>query len=200
MVTPISEIPMADLPTDLRQAIEFHGHFCPGLSIGYRAARIGLDRLRAERAEDEELVAIVENDTCAADAVQVLTGCTFGKGNLVFRDWGKMVFTFALRPSGRFVRASLKPSRRRPADRSAAIDFLLSESDEDLFDINQGVMDIPAKARHFASAPCDGCGEPTMETRLHARAGKRLCPACLAEQTGAEPPADDGASHAEKAQ
>ena len=65
---------------DLEDAKRFHGHFCPGLMIGYRAAQIALRELHVERAEDEELVAICENDACGVDAVQVLTGCTDREG------------------------------------------------------------------------------------------------------------------------
>jgi formylmethanofuran dehydrogenase subunit E len=78
--------------------IEFHGHACPGLALGYRVALFALKTL-GKRAADEELVAIVENNSCAVDAVQLLTGCTFGKGNLIFRDYGKQVYTFMKRPS-----------------------------------------------------------------------------------------------------
>ncbi|MFP4655658.1 MAG: FmdE family protein [Methanohalobium sp.] len=67
------------------KAVEFHGHQCPGLAIGYRAAQIALDKFK-NRSEDEELVAIVENNSCAVDAIQSQTRCTFGKGNFVFRD------------------------------------------------------------------------------------------------------------------
>jgi formylmethanofuran dehydrogenase subunit E len=81
------------------EAVEFHGHACPGLALGYRVALFALKAL-GERAADEELVAIVENNSCAVDAVQLLTGCTFGKGNLVFRDYGKQVYTFVNRPFG----------------------------------------------------------------------------------------------------
>ncbi len=79
-------------------AVEFHGHACPGLALGYRAALFALETL-GKRAADEELVAIVENNSCAVDAVQLLTGCTFGKGNLIFRDYGKQVYTFVKRSS-----------------------------------------------------------------------------------------------------
>ena len=79
---------------DLRDAIQFHGHLCPGLALGYRVAKAALRELGADRPHDEELVAIVENDSCAADAVQYITGCTFGKGNLIFSDFGKHVYTF----------------------------------------------------------------------------------------------------------
>jgi len=79
-------------------AVEFHGHACPGLALGYRVALFALNAV-GERAADEELVAIVENNSCAVDAVQLLTGCTFGKGNLIFRDYGKQVYTFVKRSS-----------------------------------------------------------------------------------------------------
>ncbi|MBC7237871.1 MAG: formylmethanofuran dehydrogenase subunit E family protein, partial [Chloroflexi bacterium] len=92
----------------LEQAVAFHGHFCPGLLIGYRAALIGLRELGVKRARDEELVAIVETDACGVDAIQVLTGCTLGKGNLILRDWGKQVFTFGRRSDGRMVRVALR--------------------------------------------------------------------------------------------
>jgi formylmethanofuran dehydrogenase subunit E len=78
--------------------VDFHGHVCPGLALGYRVSIFALKEL-GERAADEELVAIVENNSCAVDAVQVITGCTFGKGNLIFKDYGKQVYTFIKRPS-----------------------------------------------------------------------------------------------------
>src|SRR5512136_2011081 len=89
---------------DLRDTIQFHGHLCPGLALGYRVAKAALRELDAERSGDEELVAVVENDSCAVDAIQFITGCTFGKGNLVFRDYGKHVYTFYNRRTGRGIR------------------------------------------------------------------------------------------------
>src|SRR5574340_197535 len=91
---------------DLRDTIQFHGHLCPGLALGYRVAKAALRELDAERPGDEELVAVVENDSCAVDAIQFITGCTFGKGNLVFRDYGKHVYTFYNRRTGVGVRIS----------------------------------------------------------------------------------------------
>ena len=70
------------------EIISFHGHECPGLAIGYRMATAAMEKLSVLRAEDEEIVAIVENDACGVDALQCVTGCTFGKGNLIFHDYG----------------------------------------------------------------------------------------------------------------
>ena len=69
-----------------KKSVDFHGHVCPGLAIGFKAAQAGLDHLKERRAEDEELITIIETNACSADAIQVLTGCTFGKGNFFHKD------------------------------------------------------------------------------------------------------------------
>ena len=89
---------------EFKQIVRFHGHTCPGLTIGYRMSKAAMNFLSDSRAKDEEIVAIVENDACGVDAVQYLTGCTFGKGNLIFKDYGKQVYTFYSRNKGKGVR------------------------------------------------------------------------------------------------
>lgn len=86
---------------DFKKVAAFHGHACPGLALGYRLGLVVLRDYLIKRDIDEEAVAIVENDSCAVDAVQFMTGCTFGKGNLIFKDYGKQVYTFIKRqPQG----------------------------------------------------------------------------------------------------
>ena len=60
------------------EVVAFHGHACPGLAIGYRAALAALQALSVTRPVDEELVAIVENDACGIDAIQYVAGTTMG--------------------------------------------------------------------------------------------------------------------------
>ena len=169
----------------LKEAVAFHGHLCPGLLIGYRAASLGLDRLGAVRSEDEEMIAIVENDSCSVDAIQFMTGCTFGKGNLIFRDWGKQVFTLAFRPDGRGVRLAFTGDRLRPRnadgtpDRAAFAAILLEAADEELFNVTELTVDLPRTARIFPTVPCESCGEGVMEPRLVTVNGQRICPDCL---------------------
>ncbi len=45
----------------VQQARNFHGHMCPGLAIGIRAAEVALREI-GPHAQDEEVVAIVETD------------------------------------------------------------------------------------------------------------------------------------------
>jgi len=189
---------------EFKKCLEFHGHLCPGLSIGYRAAKAGLEWLAENRADDEELVAIVENDACGCDAVQVMTGCTFGKGNFIFKDHGKQVFTFFGRKSGKAVRVALKPEALVPNERHRELiqkmrnkeageeeqeEFrrlheqgsyvVLERPVEELFKIERIQVAFPSHARIHASNPCDRCGEMTMATRLEEVGGKKICRDCL---------------------
>jgi formylmethanofuran dehydrogenase subunit E len=190
---------------EFRKCLDFHGHLCPGLSIGYRAAKAGLDWLAENRAADEELVAIVENDACGCDAVQVLTGCTFGKGNFLFKDHGKQVFTFFARQSGKAVRIALKSGvlapdegqaeliRRAQGKEATAQDQeafsrlrdqrsyeILENAAEELFKIEPVRAELPPQAQIHDSKPCDRCGEMTMSTRLEQVGGRQVCRECLA--------------------
>jgi formylmethanofuran dehydrogenase subunit E len=172
--------------TDLVEVIRFHGHMCPGLAIGYRAAKIALEKLGTTRAEDEELIAIVENDSCSTDAVQWLTGCTFGKGNLIFRDYGKQVFTFAVRPTGEAVRVALKQDYIRQGesaeqDRETRIRHLLSAPIQDVFDVEETTIVLPMTAQTHDSVACEECGEGVMATRTVKLAGRILCIPCSQE-------------------
>lgn len=171
----------------LDQAIAFHGHYCPGLTIGFRASLIGLQALGVERAADEELVAVAETDACGVDAVQVLTGCTIGKGNLILRDWGKQAFSFGRRSDGRMVRVALRYgalSRDEDGDlseearRRLSIERLQTLPAETLFDVQWVDAPLPGPARLFRTVQCSGCGEGVMEARVRLRDGRPLCPAC----------------------
>jgi len=90
-----------NLPEDLKKCIEFHGHLCPGLVYGYRVAKEAITLLDLKRSKDEEVAVISENDSCAVDALQVLLGTSIGKGNLIFKDYGKNAYTILNRSSKR---------------------------------------------------------------------------------------------------
>lgn len=158
--------------------------------IGYRAALIGLRELGVERAQDEELVAIAETDACGLDAIQVITGCTMGKGNLILRDWGKQVFTFGRRSDGRMVRVALRYGvLNREGDqalseterRQHAREYLQEMSDHALYDVRWVDAPLPERARIFKSVQCSQCGEGVMEARAYLRDGQPIYPECYGE-------------------
>ena len=177
-----------ELPEDLKRALDFHGHLCPGLLIGYRAAAAASRALGVGASEDEELVLIAENDSCSVDAFQSMLSTTFGKGNLIFRDYGKQVFTLGERGSGRAVRVALRHGALDAAapgagtlDRAGKIERLLQAEEKDLFNINSVRLELPAKASIHATVPCSRCGEGTMETRMIARGDDSFCLPCAGD-------------------
>lgn len=189
---------------DFKKCAAFHGHICPGLSIGYRASKRAMEWLKENRAEDEEIVAIVETNACGADAVQVLTGCTFGKGNLLFKDHGKQVLTLISRKTGDGVRVALKAGslelsqehrqlmdkiRNGDATEAEKKKFqelhlkrsrdIMENTEDALFDVRKTHEALPPKAQIEPSEPCHRCGEPTMASKLSAKDGMQLCGGCL---------------------
>ena len=173
--------------TDYQQIIEFHGHSCPGLAMGHRMASAAMDVLNKSRAGDEELVAIVENDACGVDALQCLSGCTFGKGNLLFRDYGKHVYTLYSRLSRKGVRVSLKVRDIPQAlkdDRERFTQWLLGAPQSEVLDVETVSIPDPEPARIFDSMICESCGEGVMETRTRQVDGRSMCIPCATEKKG----------------
>lgn len=72
----------------------FHGHLCPELALGYRAAMIARAKLGFGRQESGSCSVVMYASSSAADAIQYLTGCTVGKGNLLLEDTGDQIFCF----------------------------------------------------------------------------------------------------------
>lgn len=165
--------------------IQFHGHECPGLAIGYKMATAAMESLESVRAEDEELVAIVENDACGVDALQCVTGCTFGKGNLLFRDYGKQVYTIYCRSTRSGVRVHFHGKgipEGLQEDRSALTKWILSASYGSILSVTPTSMPEPQPARIHKSIPCWFCGERAMESRIQQLQDKPACIPCYEKQ------------------
>ena len=166
-----------------KKCVAFHGHECGGLTIGFQAALYAIELLGLEADEkgcisgDEELVCIAENDACGIDAIQVILGCSVGKGNLLFHIRGKQAFSFYNRKNGKSVRLVLKPT---PEGMSRADPFAYFQSHEpaELFDVKETVIELPEPARIFKSEQCSCCGEITAEPMLRLQGGKLFCLDC----------------------
>ena len=175
---------MEDQEKEFQEVVGFHGHACPGLAFGYRATMLALRELDVDRSGDEELVAIVENNSCAVDAIQFLAGCTFGKGNLIFKDHGKQVYTFIKRATGEAVRVAViwqppgesseteegwrkfMSGDRGPdvmdlvkASKAAKMEAILAENDVALFELSRPKIELPPPATIYKTLVCKQCGE-----------------------------------------
>jgi len=188
---------------EFKKAAEFHGHVCPGLAMGYRVAKYAKEHY--PRSKDEELVAIVENKSCSVDAIQNVLGCTFGKGNLITKDFGKQVFTFYSRDQNKAMRIyfkgnvfegldkfrqksvtgelSEKEHQEFAAMREQAIQKILTAPDEELLSVTEVDIPAPEKARIYPTLRCQECGEGFMEVLGRMANGKVVCKSCYEKMT-----------------
>ncbi len=188
---------------DYQKCISFHGHTCMGVTIGYLAAKLALELLKTSPAIDEELFVIVETDACCCDAIQVLTGCTFGKGNFIYKDYGKMAFTFGNRETGEALRLVLKPDVLKVPEQEQGLaekigsgkasmqeikqyeklyenrgEHLFALGPKAFFDIEELALDLPPKAQMARSEVCVICKEMVMQTKLTETVNGKVCRGC----------------------
>ena len=157
--------------------VAFHGHECGGLTIGYKASLYAADLLELEFSEDEQVVCIAENDACGIDAIQVMLGCSIGKGNLLFRMRGKSPYSFYNRKTGKAVRLVLKP-RPEKITKEASFAYYQACRPEEMFDVKEATIQLPEKAKLFDSYICDCCGEVTGANWIRLAGDRKLCLDC----------------------
>ncbi len=95
----------------LETAASFHGHYCPGLAIGVLASVTAFNKINFVGDGLDKIFAVVESRGCFVDAIQIITGCTFGNNGLLFDDVGKIAVTFVQR-QGEAFRLHLKSGAR----------------------------------------------------------------------------------------
>ncbi len=162
----------------VRRAVEFHGHLCPFVVVGAKAAGYAMEKLGAGRASDEELFCIAETANCAVDAIQAVAGCTLGKGNLYIRDYGKNVFIFGSRKSGRALRIYFNPDVFKGRSFEERVELALSLSPEEAFKAEFVDIEFPEEAEVRGSVLCSACGEYAMDTKVREINGRKLCLPC----------------------
>jgi len=163
------------------KAAQFHGHKCPGLAIGFRACEALSVRIPFGASADEEIVCVTENDTCAVDAVQSILSCTFGKGNLIYKPYGKMAFSFYFRESGAKIRILFKAIKNEEVSREDWMDHILNAPIDELFTFGEPKFELPEHARIFRSLVCEECGESAREDKIRLKNGKMVCLNCFQE-------------------
>ena len=160
-----------------QDCVAFHGHECGGLTIGYQASLYAIELLQLEFSADEQVVCIAENDACGIDGIQVMLGCSVGKGNLLFHMRGKSAYSFYNRKTGKSVRLVLKPL---PAGLTRADSFAYYQGckPSEMFEVKETTISLPEQARIFHSYVCDCCGEVTGANWIRLADGKHLCLDC----------------------
>ncbi len=158
-----------------QDCVAFHGHECGGLTIGYRASLYAIELLGLTFSPDEQVVCIAENDACGIDAIQVMLGCTLGKGNLILHVVGKSAYSFYNRTTGKSVRLVLKP---KDISRQESFAYYQTCDLQEMFDVQKTQLPLPEKAQLFGNFVCEDCGERAGEKWKREKDGKILCIDC----------------------
>jgi len=198
---------MVDPKDYLEMGLKFHGHKCPAMPMGLRVGAAAMNKLGVGRTGDSEWLALVEMGenhcaTCFADGVQVITGCTFGKGNIRKLDYGKWGLTLVNKKTGQAVRVSPKaeamaknkassfftdyrtkgvpPTKVPAAVVDPLIEGVMNAPEAMLLNVGE-VFDYPyqEKKHSFESFVCEECGEMVVEPYGRLKGGKKVCPVCL---------------------
>jgi formylmethanofuran dehydrogenase subunit E len=176
------------------------GHLCAGLVLGTRLALHGAALLGVEVPDRKKrLIASVEIDRCAADAIQAVTGCRPGKRTLRLLDYGKLAATFIDQWEQRALRIAVRGDLRQRAaelalpgeDRhEAQRRVYLALSPAELFSVAEVAAEIdqfdrPGPPRRRVL--CAGCGEEVSDGReVQTEDGPRCRPCAEAVPKGVQ--------------
>lgn len=196
---------MIDARTYFEMGLAFHGHKCPAMPLGLRAAGAAMNVLGVQRAQDKELHVVSETGKghaagCFLDGIMVATGCTYGKSNIEKLYYNKMAFTLIDVAGRRAVRVCLKPDffanmlkspfveqRKQgippqeiaPEVADPLVEKVLSMP-EDMF-LDVGPVEprvLERKPGIFEAKACARCGEMAFVDKLVDGGGGLMCRAC----------------------
>lgn len=203
---------MIDVNEYYPHGLVLHGHVCPAMPMGLRVGAAALDALKADRAADGQLLALVEigDDhcaTCFADGVQMITGCTFGKGNITKLHYGKWGVTLIEVATGRAVRVAPTaaamlankrtafftdyrekgvPASQVPTDVVAPlVQAVLGAPADQLLSVGEiFTHPVTPTPPSFASLVCDACGDMVVEGYARVVGDQKVCIPCQAQLAG----------------
>ena len=128
----------------LKQIERFHGHLGPYVVIGYRMGLIANKKLGSDPFSKKAVVSSGKKPpiSCIVDGIQISSGCTLGKGNILINDEDLAKAEFSNK-DGKQTIISLKSSIRREIETKVTKENMVSYSeeifnrtDEELFEVS----------------------------------------------------------------
>lgn len=96
--------------TPWEQVIDFHGHTCPGIALGYRVATIAQKEMGIRPAPDSKLLVKAGTQSCALDAFQIINKTTIGRGALIIEETHQPIYQFHFTGTQEILRITLNPT------------------------------------------------------------------------------------------
>ncbi len=186
---------------------KFHGHKCPAMPMGLRVGAAAMNKLGVDRAKDGQILTILDlgDDhcaTCFADGVQVITGSTYGKGNIKKTHKGKWAVTVIDKKNQKAVRVTPKAEAMLANKQTDFFKKYREKGipasqvpDEIVEPLVQKVISAPAEMlliisevfdyqhqdppHSFDGFVCEECGEMVVEQYGRIKGEKKVCQDCM---------------------
>jgi formylmethanofuran dehydrogenase subunit E len=163
----------------LEKCIAYHGHLCMGQVLGVKIAVKGLSLAAPKTYKD--LIVIVENDRCIADAIQTVTGTRLGRRSFKLKDYGRMAATFMNVSTGRSWRVNVALDRTINGEDETAVRQALHITDNEMLSwrevkVNLRPEEMPGKPKRVVQ--CVACGEKILDGKDTVTDRGPVCTAC----------------------
>ena len=200
---------LALIPLLLANVAHYHGHLCPELAIGYRAALIAQEELGLSRENSHRFFIVAENMSSAIESLQLITGCTIGNQNFFAYDLGKHVYYFgsfsnahapqkALRLAltnlvvdlshtreleKRIISGQADLEERREYQQAIdnAVEEILTLASQKLFNKTRISLQPPRTSGRLDYIRCSHCGEVTEIEKCNPAEKGFICRVCSAK-------------------
>jgi formylmethanofuran dehydrogenase subunit E len=167
------------LKAQLERCVSYHGHYCTGQILGVRIAVKGLELAACESPRD--LIVVIENDRCIADAIQVVTGTRIGRRTMKLIPYGRMAATFVNLASSRAFRVNVHVPDRCCEGSGATDESFLTMPDEELLrwrEVHARFSSHELPGRPQRVVRCSTCGEKVFDFRDLPSPSGPQCAAC----------------------
>lgn len=163
----------------LKRCVEFHGHLCLGQVLGVRLALMGMELIGTRNPK--EMIVLIENDRCIADAIQIITGTRIGRRSAKLINYGKMAATFVNTESGTAYRVNVRQVDPQAGHDKEQIRQVLHTPEGELLACKRVAVslkpeDLPGKPRHTVN--CVRCEEKVFDGREVQGDVGPLCLSC----------------------
>jgi len=114
----------------LKKLEEFHGHVGPYVLIGYKMGQIANKELGKDPFSKNVVIFTGTSPpiSCIVDGVQISSGCTLGKGNIIIKDENVAKAEFSNK-SGKRISIELNKEIRDEIDNNVTEENILSYSE-----------------------------------------------------------------------
>ncbi len=169
----------ATLDELLDRCVSYHGHLCMGQTLGVRLALKGMELIGT--SNPRQMIALIENDRCIADAIQIVTGTRIGRRSAKLVDLGKMAATFLNCETGVSWRVNIRQVDPAAKHGEAACRSVLCVPDAELLSwrrvrVQLKPEEMPGRPKKTVECAC--CGEKVFDNKDVAGADGPLCRAC----------------------